>query len=132
MECLFFPVNDLAARAFESDEITKNVGTEQKPRCEACKSHLEKFDALIDDGETITSDIAKCPKCNSTEAIKITNYTWWGGFLGPRLFNAVTCVNCGTKYNGTTGDYLNSAITIYLIIASVIMIVAVLLIFSNL
>lgn len=115
-----------------NNEITKNVGTEQKPLCDACQLKLERFDALTEDINNISTDVAKCPKCNSTEAIKITNYTWWGGFLGPRLFNAVTCVSCGTKYNGNTGNYLNAAIATYLILASIVMIIVVLLIFSNL
>jgi hypothetical protein len=44
-------------------------------------------------------------------------WTLWGGMLGPRMFNHVKCVNCGTKYNGTTGQSNDTKIAIYLAVS---------------
>jgi rubredoxin/bifunctional DNA-binding transcriptional regulator/antitoxin component of YhaV-PrlF toxin-antitoxin module len=53
-----------------------------------------------------------CPQCGSAD-IKKVNFTWWGGLLGPRLFNHVKCNSCGFKYNGKTGKPNTTAIIIY-------------------
>ena len=69
------------------------------------------------------SQIAPCPKCGSTDARKI-NYTWWGGALGPRMFNLVKCNSCGTEYNGKTGKSNQRNTIIYLVVSFVIVICA--------
>lgn len=65
---------------------------------------------------------APCPKCGNSNAQKVT-YTWWGGMLGPRMFNIVKCNNCGTSYNGKTGQGSTTAIVIYTVVALVLAIV---------
>jgi hypothetical protein len=53
-----------------------------------------------------------CPKCNEKNAATVA-FTWWGGVLGPRLFNVVSCQRCGTQYNGKTGGRLTRVIVGY-------------------
>jgi len=62
---------------------------------------------------------APCPKCGSTDAKKV-NYTWWGGALGPSLLKHVKCSNCGTEYNGKTGQSNQNNILIYFIVTFII------------
>ena len=64
----------------------------------------------------------QCPKCGDTSAEKV-KYTWWGGMLGPRLFNIVKCNNCGTSYNGKTGQSSTTAIVIYTVVGLALAIV---------
>ncbi|MFZ1040899.1 MAG: hypothetical protein WAN58_06270 [Anaerolineales bacterium] len=59
---------------------------------------------------------APCPKCGSTDAKKVS-ITWWGGALGPRLFNLVKCNSCGTEYNGKTGKPNQQNMIIYIIVS---------------
>jgi hypothetical protein len=60
--------------------------------------------------------VAPCFKCKNTTATKV-RFTWWGGALGPRLFNVVQCSRCGTRFNGKTGGSLTNVIIIYQAIA---------------
>jgi transposase-like protein len=62
---------------------------------------------------------APCPNCKSQDAKKIT-FTWWGGVVGPKMFNHVKCSQCGTTYNSKTGNSNQSAITMYFAVTSVI------------
>ncbi|HET7145161.1 MAG TPA: hypothetical protein VFI68_14170 [Anaerolineales bacterium] len=55
---------------------------------------------------------APCPNCGQSNAKKI-RYTWWGGALGPAIFSHVKCQNCGTEYNGKTGQSNKQNIVIY-------------------
>lgn len=68
-------------------------------------------------------DYVPCPNCSSSNIQKIT-FTWWGGLLGPKLFNHVKCQNCGTTFNGKSGKSNATPIAIYtgigLIIAAVL------------
>ena len=66
------------------------------------------------------SDFLSCPTCGSYAAKKVP-YTWWGGTLGPALLTHVRCQSCGTQYNGKTGRSNTTAITIFLMIASLAM-----------
>lgn len=54
-----------------------------------------------------------CPSCGSRSSNKVS-WTWRGGILGPRIFNHVRCNQCGTAYNGKTGNYNTTAIGVYL------------------
>jgi transposase-like protein len=63
------------------------------------------------------NDFLNCPKCASYSVKKIP-YTWWGGALGPALLTHVRCQSCGTVYNGKTGRSNNSAIAVYLVVAT--------------
>jgi transposase-like protein len=58
---------------------------------------------------------APCPNCGSTNATKV-KYTWWGGVLGPALFNHVKCTNCNTQYNGKTGKSNTNSIIIFFVV----------------
>ena len=58
---------------------------------------------------------AACPGCSESNAQPVS-YTWWGGFIGPKIFNHVKCRACGTTFNGKTGNSNNMAITIYLLV----------------
>jgi hypothetical protein len=60
---------------------------------------------------------AACPNCQGTEAEKVS-FTWWGGWMGPKLFNLVKCRNCGTTYNGKTGRSSTSAIAVYAVVVA--------------
>ncbi|NQU25821.1 MAG: hypothetical protein HQ567_31420 [Candidatus Nealsonbacteria bacterium] len=48
------------------------------------------------------------------------SWTFWGGALGPAMLHHVRCLGCGTKYNGKTGNYNTTGITIYMVISSLI------------
>jgi len=60
-----------------------------------------------------------CPACGSGEH-QPASFTWWGGLLGPKLLNHVTCSGCGTSFNAKTGKSNNVAIGIYLACAAVL------------
>ena len=60
-----------------------------------------------------------CPKCGSIDAKKVS-FTWWGGALGPRLFNLVKCNSCGTEYNAKTGKPNRQNMILYLVVSFVI------------
>lgn len=62
---------------------------------------------------------APCPQCGSTNATKV-KYTWWGGALGPAMFNHVKCSSCNTQYNGKTGKSNQTSIILYLVISTAI------------
>jgi transposase-like protein len=57
-----------------------------------------------------------CPSCGQSNAKKV-NYTWWGGALGPAMFTHVKCQNCGTQYNGKTGESNQGNIILYFVIS---------------
>jgi hypothetical protein len=65
------------------------------------------------------SEYAPCPKC-SAESATYQSYTWWGGLLGPKLFTHVKCGSCSTTYNGKTGRSNNTAIAVYLVVTSAV------------
>ncbi len=60
-----------------------------------------------------------CPKCGSTDVSKV-KYTWWGGALGPSMFTHVKCNNCGTQFNGKTGQSNQNNIILYFLATFVI------------
>ena len=60
--------------------------------------------------------MAACPKCQGAAVAKV-KFTWWGGALGPKLFNVVRCGGCNGQYNGKTGASLTRTIVVYQIIA---------------
>jgi bifunctional DNA-binding transcriptional regulator/antitoxin component of YhaV-PrlF toxin-antitoxin module len=65
------------------------------------------------------SSYLPCPQCGSTDPKKV-NFTWWGGMLGPRLFQLVKCNACGFSYNGKTGKSNTKAIVLYSLVVVVI------------
>jgi hypothetical protein len=60
-----------------------------------------------------------CPKCGNAVATKV-GFTWWGGALGPRIFNVVRCTQCRAQYNGKTGGSLTKVIILYQVVALVL------------
>jgi transposase-like protein len=60
-----------------------------------------------------------CPNCRSGDYTKV-GFTWWGGLLGPKLFNHVKCQGCGTTFNSKTGKSNNTGITIYFVVTSLL------------
>ncbi len=64
------------------------------------------------------SEFQPCPKCQSSDVKRVT-YTWWGGILGPKLFNLVRCNQCGEQFNGRTGASSKKAIRIYFLVSSI-------------
>jgi hypothetical protein len=60
--------------------------------------------------------MAACPKCQGPAVAKV-KFTWWGGALGPKLFNVVRCGGCNGQYNGKTGGSLTRTIIVYQVVA---------------
>jgi hypothetical protein len=58
-------------------------------------------------------EYADCPRCGCPGDATRVYWTWWGGLVGPAIINTVRCNDCGTSYNGTTGNYNTAAIAIY-------------------
>jgi hypothetical protein len=54
-----------------------------------------------------------CPSCQGTNLHKPT-FTWWGGALGPKMFNHTVCRSCKFGFNAKTGKSNSTAIGIYL------------------
>ncbi len=67
------------------------------------------------------SNYVPCPNCGSNNLEKL-GYTWWGGFIGPKIFHYVRCKECNTKYNGKTGKQNIGLIVLYNIIFLAILI----------
>jgi transposase-like protein len=67
--------------------------------------------------------LAPCPTCKKTEA-RAVRYTVWGGLLGPLFFKQVRCQHCGTDYNGKTGATLKRGISIYIAVATLLALAA--------
>ena len=53
-----------------------------------------------------------CPNCSARKS-KLVGFTWWGGVLGPKILTHVKCPECGTAYNGKTGQSNTTGIVIY-------------------
>lgn len=69
--------------------------------------------------------VAPCPECKHTRATKV-HFTWWGGALGPKLFNVVQCTQCRTRFNGKTGGSLTNVIIVYQVVSCAVALVLVL------
>src|SRR4051812_27841645 len=61
----------------------------------------------------------RCPRCG-VPAARPVSFTWWGGALGPKLFNHHKCNACQHTFNGKTGQPNTTAITIYVTISTII------------
>lgn len=53
-----------------------------------------------------------CPRCQGGNVHKPT-FTWWGGILGPKLFNHAVCNGCGFGFNAKTGKSNTNNIILY-------------------
>lgn len=56
-----------------------------------------------------------CPQCGSN-AVEPVKYTWWGGWLGPKLFHHTKCLDCNCRFNSKTRKSNTLAIVIYSIV----------------
>jgi len=65
---------------------------------------------------------APCPRCRGQSARKV-KWTWWGGALGPSMLTHVRCELCGAKYNGKSGRYNTTGITVYLAVSLLLCVV---------
>ena len=54
-----------------------------------------------------------CPRCQSPNVHRPA-FTWWGGVLGPKLFNHMQCRNCNFGFNAKSGKSNGPAIAIYM------------------
>ena len=57
----------------------------------------------------------ECPRCHAFES-STPSFTWWGGFLGPKIIPHVKCARCGHSFNPQTGKDIVGAIVIYSIV----------------
>ena len=71
-----------------------------------------------------------CPKCGSPLVEKV-KYTWWGGFIGPKMFHHTKCAECKYTYNAKTRNSNTTAIIIYSVVLFVIAFVLFYFISSN-
>lgn len=53
-----------------------------------------------------------CPVCSSQRVLPV-KYTFWGGFIGPKLLHHTKCNDCGYTYNRKTRESNEKAIAIY-------------------
>ena len=64
----------------------------------------------------VTVPAMQCPQCRGEAEPRPVGFTWWGGLIGPRLFNHVECPRCGARFNGRTGQSNTTAIAIYMVV----------------
>ena len=64
-----------------------------------------------------------CPHCGAPGDATYVTYTLWGGFIGPWLLNHVRCNECGGTYNGRTGKPNTTAIILYIVVPTAIVVV---------
>jgi hypothetical protein len=77
----------------ECGEMVDNAAT----RCPYCRTALEV------DEEAQYKRWRKCPNCGQQKAKRVL-WTFWGSFYFSALFHHVSCQECGTCYNGRTGQ----------------------------
>ncbi|MBK8257299.1 MAG: hypothetical protein IPK82_32075 [Polyangiaceae bacterium] len=65
-----------------------------------------------------------CPQCGSTN-VHQPSFTWWGGVLGPKLFDHWVCRSCGFGYNGSTGLSNRGKIIAYFVILNALVLAVV-------
>ena len=61
----------------------------------------------------------QCPRCQGNQVSKPT-FTWWGGFLGPKIIDHVKCMRCGFAFNPSTGAPITGAIVVYSVVVGLI------------
>lgn len=64
---------------------------------------------------------APCPTCGKKESTKV-GFTWWGGAVGSSVLTHVQCPACRTRYNGKSGKSNNTAIAIYTVVVTTIVV----------
>jgi hypothetical protein len=71
-----------------------------------------------------------CPQCQSTNTHK-PGFTWWGGVLGPKVFNHTVCRACGFGFNGSTGESNRGKIIAYVVIINAIVLALIIAVNAN-
>jgi hypothetical protein len=82
----------------EAEELVTAQKPKKKIRPPVLREEPEQTDEELDDAPAFKS----CPKCRAKRPKRV-NWTVWGSFYGPALFNHVRCRRCGYAYNGKTG-----------------------------
>jgi hypothetical protein len=78
--------------------------------------------APLQPGPPDTLSEGTCPSCHSADVHK-PSFTWWGGALGPKLFNHTVCRACGLGFNWKTGKSNKTGIAIYIGVTTTLAIV---------
>jgi len=63
----------------------------------------------------------QCPQCSSDNIHK-PSFTWWGGAIGPKLFNHTICRSCSFGFNGDTGEGNRTKIIVYAVVLNVVVV----------
>lgn len=61
----------------------------------------------------------QCPRCHGPDVHK-PSWTWWGGFLGPKIITHWQCRSCNFGFNPTTGQSTSGSIVIYFVVTFVV------------
>ena len=64
-----------------------------------------------------------CPRCQSEEVSRVA-FSWWGGLVGPAMFNHCKCARCAATFNGKTGASNTTAIAVYVIVTMIVVLAA--------
>jgi hypothetical protein len=57
-----------------------------------------------------------CPRCGQVGA-NIRTWSWWGGFVGPKIFKMATCMFCNQDFNHQTGKPITGQnIALYILV----------------
>lgn len=73
---------------------------------------------------------APCPHCGNRLSMPVS-FTWWGGYLGPKLVHLVECTQCKTNFNGKTGTMATRWIIFYLTLGIILALLLVWLLLSQ-
>jgi hypothetical protein len=72
-----------------------------------------------------------CPKCAADVEPLPVGFTWWGGFVGPKMLKHVECPACHARFNGETGTSNEGAIRLYIAIITLAVIMVMIGIWSS-
>jgi hypothetical protein len=84
-------------------------------RSVATARHCRFCQAPLEHPEELEDAYLPCPRCGAEGPTKV-NWTWWGSYLGPRLFHQVSCPQCAHSYNGLSGGSNIGAMIVFITI----------------
>lgn len=64
--------------------------------------------------------LAPCPRCNSKNA-EVVPYDPLRGRAGPTARDHVRCHDCGTQFNGATGEVVRTYFNVLLLIVAIVL-----------
>lgn len=99
----------------EEDEYEDDRDKRRSPSRRRARDEDDDYDDDRDDDyeEERKPRPGVCPKCGSRRSSKVS-FTWWGGLVGPAMFNLVQCSKCGQQYNSKKGTAVGALhITLY-------------------